>query len=126
MPPLLDGCTIEEVGDRFDGDVLGDAPIATCDAAAAAPDAATRIVHLSFGEFSGADYLDQVASDLLIHGWDLARGIGADDALPDDLLTYCAEWFRSWEAGYRDAGAIADAVSVPDDADAQTKLLAAF
>ncbi len=40
MPPLLDGSTIEEVGDRFDGDVLGDAPIATWDAAASGADAA--------------------------------------------------------------------------------------
>jgi uncharacterized protein (TIGR03086 family) len=133
MPPLLDGKTVAEVGDRFDGDVLGDDPSRTWDdaatdavASADPPDVVGRTVHLSFGDFSGGDYLDQIGSDLLIHGWDLARGIGADDAMPDDLVSYCAQWFSSWEAGYREAGAIADAVPVPDDADAQTKLLAAF
>jgi uncharacterized protein (TIGR03086 family) len=133
MPPLFDGKTIEEVGNRFEGDVLGDAPIATWDAAAsaagaavAAPDAATRIVHLSFGDFSGADYLDQIGSDLLIHGWDLARGIGADETMPAHLVAYCAEWFTNWQEGYRGAGVIAEPPPVPDDADDQTKLLAAF
>jgi uncharacterized protein (TIGR03086 family) len=133
MPPLFEGKTIAEVGDRFDGDVLGDTPIATWDAAAAgadaavaAPDAASRTVHLSFGDFSGADYLDQVGSDLLIHGWDLARGIGADDTMPADLVEYCAAWFENWQEGYRGAGVIAEAPPVPDGADAQTRLLAAF
>jgi len=133
MPPLLDGRTIAEVGDRFDGDVLGDDPIRTWDeaatgavAAVSPSDVAGRTVHLSFGDFSGGDYLDQIGSDLLIHGWDLARGIGVDDTMPEDLVAYCADWFRAWEAGYRDAGAIAEAVPVPDDADPQTKLLAAF
>ena len=32
--PLVDGQTIEEVGDRFDGDVLGGDPVATALAAA--------------------------------------------------------------------------------------------
>ena len=133
MPPLLAGTTIAEVGDRFDGDVLGDDPVRTWnDAAARAtaavrqPDVVGRIVHLSFGDSSAGDYLDQIGSDLLIHGWDLARGIGVDDTMPSDLVTYCAAWFRAWEAAYREAGAVADAIAVPDDADAQTKLLAAF
>jgi uncharacterized protein (TIGR03086 family) len=133
VPPLLDGKTIEEVGDRLDGDVLGDDPSgiwedAATDAASAValPDVAGRTVHLSFGDCSAADYLDQVGSDLLIHAWDLARGIGADDTMPDDLVAYCAGWFGAWEAGYREAGVIADAVPVADDADAQTRLLASF
>ena len=33
-PPLMNGATIEEVGDRFDGDVLGDDPKARWRAAA--------------------------------------------------------------------------------------------
>ena len=36
MPPLLEGKTIAEVGDRFDGDVLGSDPLATYRSAAAA------------------------------------------------------------------------------------------
>ena len=36
VPPLLAGATVAEVGDRFDGDLLGADPVAAWDAAAAA------------------------------------------------------------------------------------------
>ena len=42
-PPLLDGATIEEVGSRYDGDLLGDDPVAAFDDAAAAALAAVRV-----------------------------------------------------------------------------------
>jgi uncharacterized protein (TIGR03086 family) len=91
-PPLVEGKTIEEVGDAFDGDVLGDDPVATwrkavdgSRAAFGADGALERTVHLSFGDFSGNDYCWQLISDVLVHTWDLARGVGADDALPGDL-----------------------------------------
>src|SRR5438105_4840075 len=83
MPPLLAGKTIAEVGDRFEGDVLGEDPKGAWDEASAGagaavsePEAMERTVHLSFGDVPGEVYTWQVFTDLLIHGWDLARGIG--------------------------------------------------
>src|SRR2546429_1742305 len=59
-PPLFAGSTISEVGDRFDGDVLGPDPqrawrTASGQALAAAgePGAMDRTGHLSFGDFPG-------------------------------------------------------------------------
>src|ERR1700751_4071308 len=58
VPPLLDGKTIAEVGDRFDGDNLRGDPVAAWDEAAdAARDAVMgvkdlqSVTHLSFGYF---------------------------------------------------------------------------
>ncbi|HEV7864926.1 MAG TPA: maleylpyruvate isomerase family mycothiol-dependent enzyme, partial [Acidimicrobiia bacterium] len=54
-PPLLEGQTLADVGDRFEGDILGaDPQVAWKEAAAAAlspasPEVLTRTVHLSFG-----------------------------------------------------------------------------
>ncbi len=131
MPELLAGRTIEEVGDRFDGDLLGDDPVGAWDAACAAAQAAVaedgameRIVHLSFGDFPGAFYTMQVFSALLIHSWDLARAIGADDSLPDDLVRASLEFNRPQESVLRESGAFGDQVDVPPDADEQTELLA--
>ena len=133
MPHLLAGQTIEEVGDRYEGDVLGGDPKtvwdeSSKDAAAAVNDdgAMERTVHLSFGDFPGAEYTWQVFTDLLIHGWDLARGIGADDTLDPELVEACARWFDDREELYRGGGAIADRQDVGADADPQTVLLARF
>ena len=132
-PPLLAGSTIAEVGDRFDGDVLGADPKAAWTAASAAAvravggqGAMDRIVHLSFGDFPGREYALQLFADHLIHAWDLARAIGADDRLDAGLVASCATWFDAVEDAYRSAGAIAARPPLPGDADAQTVLLARF
>jgi uncharacterized protein (TIGR03086 family) len=131
VPPLLAGSTIAEVGDRFDGDVLGSDPKAAWTAASAeavhavgADGAMDRIVHLSFGDFPGGEYTLQLFADHLIHAWDLARAIGADEHLDEELVASCTTWFEATEEAYRSAGAIAARPPVPDDADAQTLLLA--
>jgi uncharacterized protein (TIGR03086 family) len=133
MPPLLEGKTIAEVGDRFEGDLLGDDPkgawedsAAEAVAAVHADGAMDHIVHLSFGDFPGRDYTMQLFADLLVHGWDLARAIGAEERLDPELVEVCAAWFTPLEETYRGAGAIGPRPELPPDADSQTRLLAAF
>lgn len=132
LPPMLAGKTIAEVGDRFDGDLLGDNPLATWNAgvaeavhAAEAVDSAT-IVHLSYGDRTAAEYLHEVGADVLVHTWDLARAIGADEQLPSDRVEEVAAWFADVEDLWRGAGVIGPRPSVRPEADAQTRLLAAF
>src|ERR671911_105737 len=83
--PLMEGATIAEVGDRFEGDLLGDDPVAAARAAAAAAPIAPasglvagRIVPLSFGDTPAEEYAYQLAADHLVHGWDLAAATGGD------------------------------------------------
>jgi uncharacterized protein (TIGR03086 family) len=130
---LFAGRTVAEVGQRLDGDLLGDDPVAAWDASAAAalgavrePGAMDRIVHLSFGDFRGAEYTEQLAADLLVHGWDLARAIGGDGALDPGLVAACSEWFAGWEEGYRGAGAIGPRPAGDGAGDQASRLLVAF
>jgi uncharacterized protein (TIGR03086 family) len=132
-PPLMEGSTIAEVGNRFDRDILGDDPKKAYDGAAAAAVAAVhgdgamdRTVHLSFGDFPGREYTMQLFADHLIHAWDLARAIGADEQLDPELVAACAGWFEPMEPAYRSAGAIGPAVEPPAGADAQARLLGRF
>lgn len=132
-PPLLAGRTIADVGDAYEGDVLGEDPVAAWSASAAAATSAAaedgvaeRTVHLSFGDASAADYLHQLFADHLIHGWDLAQAIGADDRMDPGLVSACAAWFATVEDAYRDGGAIGPRPAVAPDADAQARLLARF
>jgi uncharacterized protein (TIGR03086 family) len=131
MPPLLDGKTIEEVGDRFDGDMLGEDPKQTWKqaseeaiSAAGEGGALERTVHLSFGDFPGEGYIAQVLTDHVIHAWDLARGIGANDELDPDTVQFAYDYLAPQADAWRSAGAFGDKVEVDDSADTQTKLLA--
>ena len=98
--PLLGGATLEEVGDRFDGDLLGEDPIGTALAAAMGattavaerlPDGGT--VHLSYGQERAAEYVHQLAADHLVHAWDLAVATSGDPRLDPHLVTEVAAWF---------------------------------
>lgn len=132
-PPLLAGRTIADVGDAFDGDLLGTDPVPAWDAAlagaleaAAEPGVAGRTVHLSFGDFPGEEYLRQLLADHLVHGWDLAVATGGDTALDPELVAACADWFAGIEDAYRGAGVVGPRAEVASDADLQSRLLAAF
>ena len=130
IAPLFEGKTIAEVGDRYDGDVLGDDPVAAWDDSLASalaqierPGAMQRTVHLSFGDFEGEEYLNQLLLDLVVHGWDLAIGISADPTIDPTLAGPVLEWFLPNAEGWRKAGALGPAVEVPADADAATRLI---
>lgn len=130
VPEMMAGRTIADVGDRYDGDVLGSDPVRTVsearDSAVAAfseDGAMQRTVHLSFGEMPAGDYAQQMTFDSVIHAWDLARGIGADERLDPELveLTYAglAPQAEAWRSG----GAFAAAKEPAGDS-TQAKLLA--
>lgn len=129
--PLLEGATIEEVGDRFDGDVLGDDPIGSSLAAAkAAIEAvAARLpsggtVHLSFGETPVEEYVRQLAADNLVHSWDLAAATGGDTRLDPNLVHGVADWFAAQEEAYHRAGVLGRRLHLTGEA--QHDLLARF
>jgi uncharacterized protein (TIGR03086 family) len=102
VPPMFEGLTIEQVGDRFDGDLMGDdasawAPLLDsameqAHAVVAQPGALARTVHLSFGDFGGQEYVIQLTADLAIHGWDLARATGQDDTLDPAVVALLLSW----------------------------------
>src|SRR3954468_18600205 len=130
-PPLLEGQTIEQVGDRFDGDVLGSDPFAVTDSAVsaaneafAAGSALERTVHLSFGDFSGDNYCWQLISDLLVHNWDLSRGIGVDDNMDQALAEKVYDFLAPMLAQMAGSPYFAPPVPIGDDATPQQVLLA--
>ncbi|MFJ7246390.1 TIGR03086 family metal-binding protein [Kitasatospora sp. NPDC098652] len=130
VPDLLMGATIAEVGGRYDGDVLGDDPVAAWSSAAEAarqawevPGATELTVHLSFADVSGQYYLDQLTADLVVHTWDLAEAIGTRTRLPAGLVDFALGEI----GGYGDlsgSGLFDPPLPVPADATPQTRLLA--
>jgi len=130
-PPLLEGLTIADVGDRFDGDQLGDDPVSafadaarSSVAAAREPDALGRTVHVSFGDITGRDYVSQLVCDHVIHGWDLARSIGADERVDPVLVEFTHGYLAPQAEEWRAAGAFGPRIELGADADLQSRLLA--
>jgi uncharacterized protein (TIGR03086 family) len=131
--PLFAGATVAEMGDRFDGDLLGDDPVHS--AAEAAEDAKAavsehgvldRTIHLSIGDTPGIEYVRQLFADHLIHGWDLAVATGTDNTLDPAAASTCLAWFRDREDLYRTGGAIGPRLELASDASDSERLLAAF
>jgi uncharacterized protein (TIGR03086 family) len=96
IAPLLQGETINEVGDRFDGDLIGDDPAVAWEKYATAALSAVQkadekdTVHLSYGDSLAQRYVDEVAGDVIVHTWDLAKGAGVlfhiDDAIAAEVM----------------------------------------
>lgn len=131
VPPLMSGATVADVGDALDGDLLGEDPVAAWDAATAAATAAltadgalSRVVHLSFEDVTGDVYAWQLIGDLAIHAWDLARAIGADETIDDDLAAEVIVKLTPDVATYAEYGLFAAPLEVAEGANAQTRLLA--
>ena len=131
--PLVDGRTIADVGDAFDGDLLGEDPKPL--AMAAADEAITAVaerlpaggkVHLSYGEEEMEEYISQLVADHLIHGWDLAAATGQQRVLDPELVAAVAAWFRNREEIYRSSGAIAARPESISSGNPQADLLIAF
>jgi uncharacterized protein (TIGR03086 family) len=62
-------------------------------------------------------------TDVFMHTWDLARGTGQDDRLDPDECAALAAGMESMEEIIRSSGQYGPRVPVPDDADAQTRML---
>jgi uncharacterized protein (TIGR03086 family) len=130
-PLLLDGATIDDVGDRFEGDQLGADPVDAWTSAAtaareafAAPGALRRSVELSYGRRPAQGYCQEMTLDLTVHAWDLARAIGADERLDEALVSEVLAFIEPQVDQLAGTGLFAPPVSVDDNTDPQTRLLA--
>jgi len=131
IPPLVEGQTIDQVGDRFAGDQIGaDAARAWSDArrdvvsVLAVDGAAARTVSLSFGPATAADYVEQVTADTFVHTWDLARAVGGDERLDAADVEWTIGVLAPVVERFRAAGVFGPLRDVAPDADAQARLLA--
>jgi uncharacterized protein (TIGR03086 family) len=133
VPLLFEGLTIEQVGDRFEGDLMGDDPsawpgllassIGEAHAAVAQPGALGRTVHLSFGDASGQEYVVQLTADLAIHAWDLARATGQDDSLDPEAVALLLPWTEANSDLLAGSGMFGSRIDVGPDAPDDVRLL---
>jgi uncharacterized protein (TIGR03086 family) len=128
---LAAGRTIEEVGDRLDGDVLGTDPLRAYDdsalvsaAAFRAPGAMQAPCAVSYGPVPGEVYCGHRLIDVLIHGWDVAVSTGQDATLDPALVGAALEVVEPQIDLIAGSGQYGTPQPVDESAGPQTRLLA--
>ncbi len=130
VPDVLAGRTKEEVGDKYDGDLLGDHPklnfasiVETAVIAVRDFDDPDRTVHLSYGDWPAREYLKHITSFRGLRAYDIARFIGTDTTLPPDLVQGLWDVLSPQAEEWRKMGVYGPAVPVPEGAPLQDRLL---
>ena len=130
VPEVLAGKTIAEVGTKWDGDLLGDHPklnfaaiVETAVLTVRSFDDLDRTVHLSYGDYPAREYLKHITSFRGLRTYDIARFIGADTTLADDLVQGLWGQIAPEAEQWRQMGVFGVAVDVPETAPLQDRLL---
>jgi uncharacterized protein (TIGR03086 family) len=131
VPDMLAGRTMEEAGkDQFDGDLLGNDPkgafasiVSRACTAAAQLDDLDRTVHCSFGDYKAREYLWQTNGFRGLRAWDIAKVIGVEPNLSDELVQGLWDELSPHADEWRTYGIFPAAVPVPDDAPLLDRLL---
>jgi uncharacterized protein (TIGR03086 family) len=131
VPDMLTGRTIDEIGKtKFEGDLLGTDPktafaaiVDTACAAAEQLDDLDRTVHCSFGDFPAREYFWQINLFRGMRAWDIAKVLGVDPTLPNDLVQGLWDELSPVADEYRKYGVFPAAIPVPDDAPLMQRLL---
>lgn len=125
------GRSIQDVGDRLDGDVLGDDPTAAYDASAARaaevfrrPGALEAPCAVSYGPVPGEVYAGHRLLDALLHAWDLAVATGQPTDLESDLVDAGLEVLLPQAELFVAAGAFARSHDPGEGSAPQDRLLA--
>ena len=128
---LGSGRTIEEVGDRLDGDVLGNGawPHMTRRPRrqrrhSRHPGRWTAPCAVSYGPVPGSVYVGHRFIDVLIHGWDLATATGQDATLDPELVDAAYRLLQDQADMVRASGMFGEDILVPAGVGPQTQLLA--
>ncbi len=133
VPDVLEGKTKEEVGDKYKAILTADKSDTLINYGkynfmaveiVSGYEDLDKIVHLSYGDFSAHDYLQHIISFRGFRIHDIAKLIGADTKMPDDLVQALWHELTPVIESYRQMGVFPPAIEVSEDADLQTKLLA--
>ncbi len=127
---LATGHTINDVGDRLDGDALGGSPLDAYERSAEvaasafeAPGALEAPCAVSYGPVPGSVYAGHRFIDVLIHGWDIAIATGQPPTLAAHLVAACWDVINPQLADLQASGMFGSHTDPPASTNPQTRLL---
>lgn len=129
VPDMLAGKTVNEVGNKYDGNLLGKNHVKTWQEAA---DQATeainhadlnQTVHLSRGDVTAGQYLQEMGSELFIHAWDAAQSLNCSLVMENDMASAVHHSYSGHKSELL-GREFDESFDVPENSRLQTKLLA--
>jgi len=135
MPSILEGEPQTESDLTYDAELVGDDSVelsanwqSAVDAAEMALEDADAedIARLTYGSVIVDEYLAQLASDLLIHSWDLGKAIGVPVKFDNTLAEIIYRTTAEHKQEFKDSGLFSKELEVVGNVDIQTRLLALF
>jgi uncharacterized protein (TIGR03086 family) len=127
---LLHGAPTERVEATRNADHLGEDAlasfVATADDVVACfheNGALERIAHHPAGDRTGSELLSMRILDAAIHAWDLARAIGADETLDDDVVAFLLAYTAGFDSGPQQHAFAPSPVDVARNASPRDQLL---
>jgi len=127
---LLQGGALEEYQEVRENDWLGDDPLGSWergsvayDTAYAEPGVLDKVVEYHWGPATGRQLLRARVFEMTVHTWDLARGIGADDRLDEDLVVAMLKGMSASLSSSSTSPFVAPSKRLADDASPQERLL---
>jgi uncharacterized protein (TIGR03086 family) len=122
---------VMQPGGQPETDLVGDDPLAAYDrgvekllTAARLPSAFTAPHRTPFGEMPANMLAGFTATDIAVHGWDLARATSQQGALPETLAQHCLEFSLMAMPANGRPPSIGPEVPVPSDASVTDRLVA--
>lgn len=130
VPKVLEGETDLAVNSDFKGDLLQDNVAGsykryTDQANQAVLDHSdlAKVVHVSYGDFPTSGYLSDITIQRTFAMFDVAKFIGVNVTLPDDVVDGVMAVTAPYAETLREYGVFQPEVKVPEDASKQDKLL---
>ncbi|HZT64518.1 MAG TPA: TIGR03086 family metal-binding protein [Acidimicrobiales bacterium] len=88
------------------------------------PDALAKEIDGPIGKMPAGQIIGRfVSMDVLVHTWDLARAVGADERLDEESVKHAYEGLKPMDAMIRQPGVFGPKVEPPAGADLQTEFL---
>jgi hypothetical protein len=131
VPDMLAGQTMAQAGpEKFKGDLLGSDPhgsfaaiVEEACAAAETFEDLHQTIHCSFGDYPARHYFWQINQFRALRAHDIAKVVGADPTLPEDLVQGIWEEVSPNAEEWRAIGIFPAAIPVAQDAPLQDRLL---
>jgi hypothetical protein len=130
VPDVLAGKTMDEVGDTWYGDLLGDDPIGNYDRihdlateAVKRPLAEGQIAHLSYGVFPVATFFEHTSFFRGFQAPSIAKFVGQPYSMPDDLVDMLWTTVEPQLDDLRAIHVFGPPVDVPEDSSREVQLL---